>query len=80
MDIFQRHLLDIHHRPEMLSTEEKRRENQATIIVKRQSFFFFFFFFLHFKFKNVKTYFHLEGHIRAGSEPDPAHRLWFANP
>ena len=79
MDIFQRHLLDIHHRPEMLSTEEKRRENQATIIVKRQSFFFFFFF-LHFKFKNVKTYFHLEGHIRAGSEPDPAHRLWFANP
>ena len=36
MAIFQRHPLDIYHRPEMVSTEERRRENQGTIIVKRQ--------------------------------------------
>ena len=38
--IFQRHLLDIHHRPEMLSTEEEKKEDQATIIVEKTVFFF----------------------------------------
>ena len=78
--IFSKDIYWIYTIDQKCCLQKKREGRIKQLLLWKDSLFFFFFFFLHFKFKNVKTYFHLEGHIRAGSEPDPAHRLWFANP